>query len=164
MSWFKATSGLHRYLHREDHCCHLTPLCPYMARMHIWETFFCVSPLADLNENQLMWKTCYLKMTSFPINLSLSCFLFLSSTVWSLSQSPEKTQGESKFSQLTPMWVCPMLFNFSHSCQMAMRAFSPSLYLMGDHQRAQSGGTMFFQQYFPNIHPKCPLSTWTTSL
>lgn len=47
---FKATSGLHK----EDHCCHLTPLCPYMDTTHNLETIFCVSTLADLNENQLM--------------------------------------------------------------------------------------------------------------
>lgn len=71
------------------HWCHFTPLCPYMGRMHIWQTMFCASPLADLNENQLMWKACYLEMTSsFPINLSLSCCLFLRLAVLWFFYSP----------------------------------------------------------------------------
>lgn len=32
----------------------LVPLWPYMATLHIWKTVFRASPLADLNENQLM--------------------------------------------------------------------------------------------------------------
>lgn len=50
----------------------------YGQNAHLADYILCVSPLADLNENQLTWKACYLKMTSsFQINLSLSCCLFL---------------------------------------------------------------------------------------
>lgn len=71
------------------HCAHIWRNCTF------GNIFFHVSPLADLNENQLMWKACNLKMTSFPINLSLT-FASQQYSVWivySQSHSPEKTQG-----------------------------------------------------------------------
>lgn len=72
----------------ENHCCHLTlvSLCPNMATLHIWRSLFSphVSPLADLNENQLMLKECNIKMTSsFPINLSPPNTLSFSAVKWS---------------------------------------------------------------------------------
>lgn len=61
--------------------CSIVPLYGYNAHLGNFFFFFLrVSPLADLNENQLMWKACNLKMTSsFPINPRLSQLLFLSS-------------------------------------------------------------------------------------
>lgn len=60
------------------HWCHLTPLCPYMGRMHIWQTIFlCVS------SRWLKWKPADVKgmrlkddiiisNQSLPLSLSLS--------------------------------------------------------------------------------------------
>lgn len=196
MSSFKATSGFQLCLHREDHCCHLTPLCPYMARMHIWQTIFLwVSPPADLNENQLMWKACYLKMTSsFPINLSLSRCLFLSSTVlWLFTLQVIHQKRHKGRVTLVNFHHCECVHLYLHTLQswvdkliwvarqiqqgetswrktqVLCYAFQPFTFMSNCNARTFTTSDDVIKGRSAifsqyTVHEKCPLSTWITSL
>lgn len=104
---FEAASSVSSLLSFDS--CSIVPIYGYSAHSIF---FACLSSLADLNENQLMWEACNLKMTSsFPINLALSRFLCLSSTkLWlfilEVTHHKRHKTGESNASQLTPPRVC----------------------------------------------------------